>query len=68
MIVESNAFTEDFRTSPVEAGDTVFSQNWGKGLVIATYKDKAWIVYEDGRDRISKISVLVKSGIVKVVH
>lgn len=68
VIVESNAFTEDFRTSPVEPGDKIIHRNFGKGFVIATFGLKAWLFYNDGRDRVHKIDILVNSEIVKVVH
>lgn len=68
MVVESSSFTEMFRVSPVEPGDTIVHQNWGKGFVVAIFNGKAWISYENGRDRIHNIDTLVRSQIVQVNH
>lgn len=68
MIVESNDFMQDYRTSPVESGDVIISQNHGKGFVIATFEGRAWIRYETGKFVVSLIDALVKSPVAKVIH
>lgn len=68
MVVESSSFTEMFRVSPVEPGDIIKHPNFGNGFVIAIFKDKAWIAYDNGRDRVHKIETLANSKIIRVVH